>query len=380
MYFHLIGIKEKNWAQNELDLLLKWWDEEFIRKFLLYRWVVIVSLTEFKDSPQSFWNIVLWASFENKEIQIICAWDDLWDKLYLMAFFWLSPNFANFINNPIPDDQMQELIKTTLNKIQQEDELQKQHELELEAEEQKKYEESSINEGLSIINSNILHLEQIIKVWEWIIMWQELKAIEDLCNEMKKIRLWTNFNKMTSLILESQRLIKYHEQQLLSTYNSQTFLLDQNSIITNSDVISELSAFDRISEKARIQPKWLTFNESFLNILWISGVYNKLLINDLIASFRQTSFDESFGIVMNMIEYIVLTSIIVISILRVFWDLMWIQKFSLYLLPALWWLNLLVYLFNNLNLKWIWFKFLGFCLLVPVYWIGLQYLQWTFSI
>jgi hypothetical protein len=59
---------------------------------------------------------------------------------------------------------MQELIKTTLNKIQQEDELQKQHELELEAEEQKKYEESSINEGLSIINSNILHLEQIIKV------------------------------------------------------------------------------------------------------------------------------------------------------------------------------------------------------------------------
>jgi hypothetical protein len=45
-------------------------------------------------------------------------------------------------------------------------------------EEQKKYEETWIKDWLKIINSNIDHIEQIIKAWEWIIMWNKLKELD----------------------------------------------------------------------------------------------------------------------------------------------------------------------------------------------------------
>ena len=111
MYFHLIWIKESNWVQHELDLLIQWWDEIFIRRFLWYRWVVIVSIIEYKEDPQNFWNIIISLSYENTEIQIRTNWENLQDVAYLYISLWLSLDSVNFIKNPVSDWEVQEIIK-----------------------------------------------------------------------------------------------------------------------------------------------------------------------------------------------------------------------------------------------------------------------------
>ena len=380
MYFHLIWIKEKNWENYDLDILIQWWDEDFIRKFLWIRGVVIVSINEFKEDPKSFWNIDLSVEFDSTEIEILMQWEDLWERLYFIIFLWLNPIKANYIENPIPEEEVKQLIETNTLKINEENEkVKKQQEL-AELKEQKKYEESWITEWLKIINNNIDHIEQLIKAWEWIISWNELKELDDYLNEMKKIRLWTNFNKMASMVLEAHVLIRNVEKEIFEAKKDQSFLIDKNSALSNIDILSEYFHLNRISEKAKLQPTGLKFSENVFNALWTNAVLLNLLGHDITHTFNNTTIDEIFEIVFNLIEYIVLCAIITMSIVRLFSPLLWIDNFSPYLLPAIWWLWLLLYLFNNLKLKWVMINLIWFIILAFVYWQWLELLLNTFAL
>lgn len=380
MYFHLIWIKEKDWKQHELDLLLQWDDENLVRGFLSHRWVVIVSLNEFKEKPEDFGAIKMSVLYNNAEIEILMKWEDLSEALYSMMFLELNPKSANYLNDPVPEEEMNNIIASTSSKIHAvNQEILERKEME-EKKEQKKYEEAAIWDSLKIVNAEIDRIEQVIKAWEWVILWLEMKELEDYLNEMKKIRLWTNFNKMATLVFESHALVKTAEAEIFKAYDSQKFAIDKNSSVTNIDVINDIFDSKRISEKWALQASSLTTGESMLNMLWPATVFLKLLKRDIIHTFKTTSADEIFGVVMDMVEYFVLTAIIVLSILWLIAPLIWVNNFSLYFLPALWWLALLIYLFNSLKLEWIIRKILWFVILVFIYRRGLVLLLNTFSL
>ena len=380
MYFHLIWLKEKNWDQHELDILIQWWDENFIRKFLWYRWVVIVSINEFKEDYQTFWDVSILVTFENTDIQIITNWANLQDVTYLFISLWLSPNYVNFIKNPVSDWEVQEIIKSTLNTIHDENERVKKEQEEKELAEKKKYSESAIDDTLKVVNFEIDHVDQVMKAGNWIISPIDMKKLEGFFNELKKIRLWTNFNKMANLVLNTQKLTKKVEEEILAANEWKVFLIDKNSITTNIDFISELSDFNRITWKAIVQSNWLTTDESFRNTLWLNSVYIRMLMKDFLHTCKESSIEESFRITMECFEYIILIMIVVFSFLWLIDPLLWIYKFSLYLLPAAWWLSLLVFLFNSLKLKWVIPQIVWFIVLALIYWYGLILLKWTFAL
>ena len=379
MYFHLIWIKEKNWEKYDLDLLLSWWDEDFIRKFLWIRWVVIVSIGEFKEKPNTFWNINISVVFDDTEIQILTQWDNLDERLYFIIFLWLAPVKANYVNNPISEDEVQKLIESNTLKIKEEDEKVKEQKELAELKEQKKYEESWIKDGLNIINANIDRIEQIMKAWEWLLSWSEIKKLDDYLNEMKKIRLWTNFNKMAALVLDAHILVRDAEEKIIEAYNSKNFLIDQNSSITNIDMLSEYFNYNRISEKAVLQPAWLTTKESMSSVMKTNSIFVNLLWRDISYTFKNTSLDELIDITIHLVEYMTLTAIVVVSTLWLFGQLLWYDKFSLYLLPAMWWLWLLLYLYWGLKIKWVFVKFICFVVLAFIYWRWLVLLLNTFA-
>lgn len=380
MYFHLVWIKEKNWKKYDLDILLSWWDEDFIRKFLANRWIVIVSITEFKENPESFWNIIIDVLYENVQIKIILKWEDLEERLYFIMYSWIIPSRINFVDNPIPEDQMKSMIDSTLMKIKEEDEKVKKEKELAELEEQKKYEETWIKDWLKIINSNIDHIEQIIKAWEWIIMWNELKELDTYLNEMKKIRLWTNFNKMANLVLEAHKKVREAENLILDKYNDCEFPIDKNSIASNLDILKEYFYSNRLSQKGKLQPASLKPSESLRNVLWTNAIFLNLLRRDMSQVIDTSSIEEIFSITMNLVEYIVLIIIETVALIWLLSPLFWANNTSPYLLPALWRLWLLVYLFNSLNLKWVIVRIVWFIALAIVYWRGLVLLLNTFAL
>ena len=380
MYFHLIWIKEKSWNKYDLNLLLSWWDEDFIRKFLTDRWVVIVSINEYKEDPKDFWNIILNLTYDSSNIQMIMQWEDLSESIVFIVSLWLKPSSANFIDNPIADNQMIDMINSATLTVEEEDKKAKQQEELEEFQEKKKYEEKWIEDWLKILNSNIDRMEQVLKIGIWILSSSEIKQLEDYSSEMKKIRLWTNFNKMASLVLESHALLKQAEEQIFDADADKKFLIDKNSSVTNIDALKSYFDYSRIAEKARFQPELLTTTENVISIIWIRSVLLKLLGQDISHSFDNFSLDDFFSITVNLLEFIVISIIIVISCSWLISPLIWIGEFSLYLLPAMWWLWLLLYLLNNLKLKWIMLNLVWFVILVIVYWWWLNLLLNTFAL
>lgn len=185
---------------------------------------------------------------------------------------------------------------------------------------------------------------------------------------------------MTALVLDSHVLLERAEKQIFDANEENKFLIDENSCVTNIDVLREYSNSSRTSEKATLQPAWLSVSESITNVIWTKSVFLKLLNRDIAHSFDGYSFDEFFDIVVNLLEFIVLLVIIVISMSWVIGSLLWFNNFSLYLLTAMWWLWLLIYLLNNIELKGVMPKILWFLALALVYWRGLKLLLNTFAL
>lgn len=380
MYFHLIWIKEENWEKNDLDLVLEWWNEDIVRKFLMKRWVVVVSITEFKGDPKTFGNISILVIFENTEIWIFSSWENLEERASFFINLWITPHFINFIDNPISEEEMQKMINSIISQIKKRKEKIEKEKIDAELKEQKKYSESAIEDTIALINIKIVQIEQILKAWNWLLSWQENKALEDSLNEMKKIRLWTNFNKMATLVMDTNVLLSDAMSRILKEYSSQWFPIDSKSSVTNIDLISNIFDINIIKEKGAFYPETLTALESVYNIFWTGTVFGKLLTKDLSYTIKRFSFSDFFSILMGFLEDICIIFIMVISLTWLISTVFWVGNFSLYLLPALWWLGLLIYLYNNLNLKWIIVKCVWFVILVGVYWTGLVLLLNTFSL
>jgi len=379
MYFHLIWIKEKKWIKYDLNLLLQWWDEDFIRKFLANRWVVIVSINEYKEDPKSFWNIIVDITYESTNIQLIMPWDNLSEGIAFIISLWLRPSRMNLIENPISDEQMLNIINSTISKVEEEEEkIKKQEEFE-DIKERKKYEERGIKDWLKVLNATIDHIEQLLKAGVWVLWWSEIKELENYSSEMKKIRLWTNFNKMASLVLEANNSIKHAEKEILDANAENKFLIDKNSAVTNIDILKEYFYSNNVMWRAKLLPASLTTTELIINTIWLKSVLFKLLRRDLSHSFEKYSFDYFFGITIKLLEFIVIVANITIILFWLIGPLFW-MKTSLYLLPAMWWLWLLLYLLQSLRLKWIITSIVWFLILALIYWQWLKLLLNTFAL
>lgn len=380
MYFHLIWIKEKNWNKFDLDLLIQWWDENFVRSFLASRWVVIVSLIGYKEDPLKFWNIIVILDHNWSKIQLTLKWEDLAESTLFIISLWLTPANINFLDNPLPEEQVNDIINTAISKVKEDDKkIKEQAEME-ELKEKKKYEESGIEDWLKIINSNIDRIEQVVKAGKWILSWSEIKKLEDYWNEMKKIRLWTNFNKMAALVMDTHILLQDAEKQIFAANDQNKFLINENSIVTNIDVLKEYYNYSMISEKAKLQTAWMSTNEMIASTLWENSIFLNLLKRDIFHSFESSSFEEFVDIIINLLEFIILLIIITISLSWLIGSLIWVGSYSLYLLPAMWRLWLLIYLFNNIELKWTITRIVWFVVLVLIYRKWLVLLLNTFAL
>lgn len=380
MYYHLIGIKEKDWKQYQIDCLITGGDIDFLRGFLAAWWVVIISLLEYKEAPEKFGRVFLIFAYNQKEIKIISTWDDLRERLYFFMFLNLSVKFINFFDKPIPEYQMQDLIKEVLIWIKKTNEEIAQEKAAAIEKETKKYEETWLKEWLKVINTNIDRINQILRAGQGILPFWDIKQLEEVSDELKKIRLWTNFNKMATLVFDAQNQIGKAEEIIFKSLDSQKFIIADNSYINNIDVLVECHNISKASDKATFMPNAMSATESVYKATWSLLTFLKFLWFDISHTFKDSTTNDIFTVTMNLVEYFILTSIVFFTFLWTISGILGQDNFSLYYLPAFWRLGLLVYLYNNLQFSKIWKRFLVLIVLIVIYMIWLKLLLNTFAL
>jgi len=185
---------------------------------------------------------------------------------------------------------------------------------------------------------------------------------------------------MAAMVLDAHALVTEVENRIFEANKDKSFLIDKNSSVSNIDVLSEYFNLNKISEKARFQSSGLSVSENVSNMLWSSAVLLNLLKKDTSYTFDNSTIDDILVIVLELLEYIIVCATVVMCLMRLISSVAWIGDFSLYLLPAMWWLWLLLYLLNNLKLKWVIMNIIWFAVLALIYWWWLKLLLNTFAL
>ena len=157
-------------------------------------------------------------------------------------------------------------------------------------------------------------------------------------------------------------------------------MIDSNSSVTNIDVLREYFNANRIAEKKSLGADWLTTHQSIVGIAWSGSIFIRLLRRDIVHYFDWYLVDDFFDVVLNSLEFIIILIILVVSVTWLAGWVMWTNNFSLYLLPAMGWLWLLVYLLNGLGLKWFISRIVCFLIMVGIYRYWLTLLLGTFAL
>ncbi|MDR0859815.1 MAG: hypothetical protein LBO09_02275 [Candidatus Peribacteria bacterium] len=267
MYFHLIGIKEKDGKQYQLDILIGGVsDISEIREFLEARGVVSVSLEEYDKSPAEFGKIHLTVSFKEKDFSIV-TFSDTVEKSIRYAFsLGLVPTNVVVTDGSVSEEEIQQQIESIAKEYEVEHKHREDVQAGIQQKELKKYENKDIEHALKVINSNIDRIDQMLLIGRTILGFDETRTLTDLSNELKKIRLGTNFNKMVQLLLDAQSHIAKAEDAVFLALDDKKFLIDRNSVVTNIDVITQYAELMR-SEEKYVLKKPLTLTEN----LYVTG-------------------------------------------------------------------------------------------------------------
>jgi soluble cytochrome b562 len=249
LYFHLIGIKEKEGHQYQLDILIGGGELSMIKEFLEDWGIVIVSLDEYEKPIEEFGKIRMIIPFKESDFSVITFSDTLEKSIRYVFALGLHPKHVEIADNSMTDEEIAALVEKIAKEYEQQQKQWTQQQTLLQQKEIKKYENKDIKHALKVINSNIDRIDQLLFIGRGILSSEEMKTLTDISNELKKIRLGTNFNRMAELLLDAQSHITASEDLVLKALDDKKFLIDRNSIITNIDVISQYASLIRAQEK-----------------------------------------------------------------------------------------------------------------------------------
>ncbi|MDR2415532.1 MAG: hypothetical protein LBD75_02750 [Candidatus Peribacteria bacterium] len=373
----MIGIKEKEGHQYQLDILIGGGELSIIKEFLEDWGIVIVSLDVYEQPIETFGKIRMIIPFKGVDFSVITFSDTLEKSIRYAFALGLQPKHVEMTDNTMTDEEILALITKIAKEYEQQQKQWEQQQTLLQQKEIKKYENKDIKHALKVINSNIDRIEQLLFIGRGILSAEEMKTLTNISNELKKIRLGTNFNRMAGLLLDAQSHISASEDLVLKALDDKKFLIDRNSVITNIDVISQYASLIRAQEKFVLK-KPLSTKES----LYLTGKQGTILARFFLKDLQQvfTSLKKLLPHIVDLLEYFVLTMIIMISGFWLFSPFFATESDILSYLPVFGFLGLLLYGYNQCHFERPRHQILAFIVLIVIYFYGIILLKSTFAL
>lgn len=312
MYFHLIGIKTFQWAQQQLDILIWGGDLIFAKNFCEQFGVVIVSLQEGEENPNDFWNLMFKLEYLSKEVTLILKGEKLEDTAELFIEMGFPLTSINSITEPIPDNLATKLLENIQQKVKEKQGEEEEELEEAQRKETQKFEDQDVVNAVRIIDKNIERIEELLALWPEALPVMDVRKLNEYLIELQKIKMGNNFHKMAIVLDQAENLIFQLENYVLKEMESKNTVIDPNSVITHIDVIKEYNALQEAKEKTVLW-RQLDLKEQLYSLLRKVVIYIKFFFKDLFHSATSLNFfmDQFFA----LLEYFVLLAIVFFSLL-----------------------------------------------------------------
>ena len=290
MIFHVVAIRELFGKNYSIDVLFFWLSEERVRDVLREYKLVALQLYEYKEEKvKNYWKIKILINFEWQEIRLLSNTTEIEGTVYWLSVIWFDIQNINFVENWLEQTKIDEILKTAkadatqwLNEKKEADAQKKKKEAELFDE--KKWEKYQIE-----INKLLNNIQKLTNNAKDFVDKDKLKNLFKQWQELSKLKMWRNFEKIAITLEKTYNLYGDLEQEYLLKQKASRIQVSWSNV-SDTYVVSEIQKLEKAKWLTNL---WSTNVNDVLNAnFWWVLMYLKFLKKDLVEKLK--SFPDKF--------------------------------------------------------------------------------------
>jgi dGTP triphosphohydrolase len=246
MTFSVNGIKQEKTGKYTVEMLVCVDAPLLARKILEKMNILILSVKEFPKDKKTFGDIYFTIKQNFQDIDIVTKYVDIQEACNFFTLIGFDIRGINSFSKPLSKKEVDNIIATSQAEAKKKKEEQEEKTKEIEESEKKVYADADLESAKKIISRVFEKIDETMKRSAGKISLQESKQIKSLTEELKKLRMGTNFEKIRTTIQELFKMIeKINDAYYASIQNPEATISDE-SLITNVDVEKELERMENV--------------------------------------------------------------------------------------------------------------------------------------
>ncbi len=282
MTFRVNGIKQEVSSTSPLELLVLTDSSLLVRKLLEKNNILVLSIKEYRQEVKKFWDVYATIKRWLDEIQLVSNQKDIKTAclLFLHAGFVLLD--INMYSKPLSHEATQTLLETCRQEIAQEKSVRVKQAETQKAEEKKIYADPHLAAAKEVLVWIFERTALVLERVKGTITINELKTINTLQEELKKLRMGNNYEKIKET--GGQLLAMIQDMEDKSFVGGDTKPLIPGSIITESDIQKEELKQEYVLQFKKLGSHIALKNEDYA-ILGNTALFRKFFQKDLVNFF-----------------------------------------------------------------------------------------------
>lgn len=246
MTFSVNGIKQEKNEKYTVEMLVCVDAPLLARKILEQYNILILSLKEFPTEKTTFGDIYFTISLNFQNIDIVTKYTDIQEACNFFTFIGFNISSINSFSKPLSKKEIDSIITNGQTDAATKKTNIWKNILEKETEERKVYEDVKLESAKKIISRVFEKVDETTKRSAGTISLQDTKKLNSLTEELKKLRMGTNFEKIRETIQDIFKMIEVINDTYYASIQNPNDTISPQSLVTTIDVDKELERMENV--------------------------------------------------------------------------------------------------------------------------------------
>ena len=312
MTFSVNGIKQEKDQKYTVEMVIGVDASLLARKLLEEAGILILSVKEFTEDKKTFGNVYFTIEKNFQTIECVTKYTDLQEAANFFAFVGFDLRSINRFIMPITPKESEMIIAQAKAEAEKKKAEVRKQIVEQEEKERKIYEDVKLQSAKKIVEKVFEKVDLTLNRSATSIEIQERKKITALVEELKKLRMGTNFEKIRETIQELFTITEKIDDHYFASINDPDKTINDESLVTTTDVDKELERMENVKILKSLGAKISLKNQDYATF-GPGAIYRKFLQKDLLLKLADVP-----GVLSGLYDIAELIMLVVVSLLGVY--------------------------------------------------------------
>ncbi|PJA48675.1 MAG: hypothetical protein CO170_02025 [candidate division SR1 bacterium CG_4_9_14_3_um_filter_40_9] len=316
MTFIVNGIKEEFDKKYNIEFILGVDSALLAKKFLESTGIIVLSLKEYKEKKEGFGNITFTINYLQQDIRLFANFEGNLAQaceFFLMAGF--NVDYINFIGNPISNDEVTKIIAASIEEQKKKKEEEKKIVVQKQEAEKKIFEDPRLAGDKKVIEWIFTRTEHVIELAKGFISGKDMKMLREKEDELKKLKLGTNHERIVELVEEMTAILEATENDFYNANTDKDKKIFEDSVVTDVDIQKEINKVEKTQQLKNVGGK-IKSTEQDYQIFGKNIIFLKILFKDVLHLFKTPK--HLMNMLYNTYDLVELTVILILILISTY--------------------------------------------------------------